>query len=737
MFGWEVLEERVRTIASYIWNASAEPEVVHGVKCDAVLKPDVDRWIVLEVTKSGTLDKLRTDLSKFAVIKPALIAEGIHTSCYFVTAEKPTDSLIATAKAVGVTALSVGQLQKLFFDYERYRHVRTSKPFGSAVDPSSGEKDLIPYVPVRYVQFEGKKSYTIAELVRALRKQKRIVLLGHYGTGKSRCVQETFMKLSEVASEQNLYPLAVDLRAHWGLRRATEIVRRHFEDLGLSHNADSALRVMDKGALTLLLDGFDEIASQVWSDDPKRLEEIRVQSLMGVADLVRSSRGGVLISGREHYFNSNEEMFRCLGLQARNTLVVCCAEEFSEEQMRDYLSVVGPDVMIPTWLPKRPLVSKMLTSFDRETLHSLSGEDGEVDFWYRLLDAICQREARIHPSLDAGTIRRVLLELAHLSRRKGNNVGPLTLRELNDAFEKVVGRPPRDEASAMLQRLPMLGRADASGSDRQFLDTYILDGLRATAVAEMMDAGPPEKHRYETWLHPLGVLGQAILTQSIVDHGDSSRYLRYVRQLAESGNRVLAGDIVTALFGAEGVQTNFGNMVLAGSHLGTINLAETGARHLTIRDSFIDEMTVGTNAPTGVTVENCIITTVRGLSTSDRLPEWLVEPEIDRFDALANVARIREAGLSKEQEIFVTVVHKTFFQPGSGRKEEALLRGLGAAGDRKIARRVLGMLIDEGVLTSFPGQEGSVYTPVRKHTTRMGQIVEQLRYSSDPLWTRL
>ena len=114
-----------------------------------------------------------------------------------------------------------------------------------------------------------------------------------------------------------------------------------------------------------------------------------------------------------------------------------------------------------------------------------------------------------------------------------------------------------------------------------------------------------------------------------------------------------------------------------------------------------------------------------------------MEPEIDRFDALANVARIREAGLSKEQEIFVTVVHKTFFQPGSGRKEEALLRGLGAAGDRKIARRVLGMLIDEGVLTSFPGQEGSVYTPVRKHTTRMGQIVEQLRYSSDPLWTRL
>ena len=494
---------------------------------------------------------------------------------------------------------------------------------------------------------------------------------------------------------------------------------------------------MDKGAITLLLDGFDEIASQVWSDDPKRLEEIRVQSLMGVADLVRSSRGGVLISGREHYFNSEEEMFRCLGLEPKNTLLICCADEFSEEQMKDYLSVVGPDVVIPTWLPKRPLVSKMLAGFDSETLGGLSDDGGEIDFWQRLLEAICQREARIHSSLDPVTIRRVLLELAHLSRGKGNNVGPLTLKELNEAFEKVVGRPPRDEASAMLQRLPMLGRVDASSSDRQFVDTYILDGLRATAVVEMMATAPPENIRHEKWLHPLGVFGQAILTQSIVDNENSSAYIRYLRQLAGAGNRVLAGDIVTALLGMEESQIDFRNLVLADSHLGTINLAETEARNLTIKDSFINELTVGPKRLTGVTVEGCVIEIMRGLANGDQLPEWLIAPRIERFDALANVARIREAGLSKKQEIFVTVVHKTFFQPGSGRKEEALLRGLGAASEQKIARRVLGVLIEEGVLKKFPGKQGSVYAPVRKHTRRMGQIVKQLKYSSDPLWTGL
>lgn len=734
---WLVLEERVRTIASYIWNASVQPEEIHGVRCDAVLKLEVDRWVVIEVTKSVTLDKLRTDLSKFALIRPALNAEGIHVSCYFVTGEQPPPSIIESAKATNVTALSVGDLQKLFFDYEKYRHVRTSQPFGSAVDPLSGEKDAVPYVPVQYLQVDGTKSYTIDDLVRELRRDKKIVLLGNYGTGKSRCVQETFMSLGVGAAEKQQYPVAIDLRQHWGLRRTSEIIRRHFEDLGLSQDADPALRVIYKGALTLLLDGFDEIASQVWSDDPKRLEEIRSQSLMGVADLIRSSPGGVLITGREHYFNSTAELLRCLNLHAKNTLVLSCAEEFSEAQMKDYLNAVDPEVTIPTWLPKRPLVSKMLKGFDHETLRGLMDHGGEVDFWYRLLEAICQREARIHPSLDALTIRSVLLQLAHRSRTKANNVGPLTLRELNEAFEEVVGRPPRDEASAMLQRLPILGRADAGGSERQFLDIYILDGLRATAVAEMMAGGPPERLRREKWLHPLGVFGQAILTQSMVDTGDTSRYLRCLRQLTESGNRILAGDIVTALLGMEGFELDFGNLVLRDSHLGTINLAETRARNLQIAESFIDDLTVGPRAPIGLTVENCMISTVRGLANGDRLPKWLVEPEVGRFDALANVARIRDAGLSKEQQIFVAVVHKTFFQPGSGRKEEALLRGLGAAGDRKIAKRILGMLIEEGVLTSFPGKEGAVYAPVRKHTTRMGEIVRQLRYSSDALWTRL
>ena len=734
---WKILENRVRTVSQYIWNAPAEPLERHGVRLDAVLKLDVDRWIVLEITTSTTLVKLRNDLSKFSTIRPALLADGIHATCYFITDSEPTNSIVNAATGNRVKALSVDQLEKQFIDYQAYQYVRASKPFGSAVDPLSGEKDNLPYVPVDYTEANGRKTFSLEQLANALSKGNKLILLGNYGTGKSRCIQETYLQLCNITRSNRIFPLAIDLREHWGLRRGPEIIRRHFEDLGLSQMADAALKVIDKGLITLLLDGFDEIASQVWSDDPVRLGEIRKQSLAGVYDLINMANGGILIAGREHYFNSDDEMFQCLGMNSSSTLVLKSADEFSSEQMKIYLRAFKSSISIPDWLPRRPLISKMLTSFDDVDLAALLEDYGEIEFWHRLLDAICKREARIHPSLDPLTIRNVLLELAHLSRTKANSVGPLSLKEINDTFEIVVGRPPRDQASAMLQRLPVLGRVDADTSDRQFVDTYILDGLRATAVAEMPIVGTHQRIMNDKWHHPLGIFGQSVLSQSIATSGNTIGYVELVRRLSETANRVLAGDIVTALAALEGSSHDFKGLVLADSHLGRISLSNAKIRGLRIENSVIEELSVEGAIPKSLELEKCIIRVLRGLSNSDVLPSWMKDVAVEQFDSLSNVAKIREAKLSYEQKIFVTIVHKTFFQPGSGRKQDALLRGLGASGDRRIARRILGMLLEEGVLKEFPGKQGAVYVPARKHTRRMGQIMTQLRYSSDPLWTRL
>ena len=544
---WQDLEGRVRTVAQFMWNARAEPATIHGVQFDCVLKLEVDRWIILEVTMTSTLEKLRTDIAKFSSARSALLLDGIYASCYFITSKQPTDSIKSTATSNRITALSVEQLEKQFIDYDAYYYVRNQKSFGSAVDPFSGEKDTLPYVPVDYNEAIGARKFNLNQLADTLLRGRRVILLGNYGTGKSRCIQETYRTICEYSALHKHFPIAIDLRDHWGLRRGPEIIRRHFDDMGLSEAANSALKILDKGSVILLLDGFDEIASQVWSDDPVRLAEIRQQSLSGVADLVRIAKGGVIIVGREHYFNSNDEMFICLGMNATNTLVLQSPDEFSNAQMELYLQAVGSSISIPSWLPRRPLISKMLTSFHDVDLAALLQDDGEVDFWKRLLAAICEREARIHTSLDPVTIRNVLLELAHVSRTKANNVGPLSLKEINDVFELVVGRPPRDEASAMLQRLPVLGRVDAETSDRQFVDMYILDGLRATAVAELPIVGESSRVMNDKWKHPLGTFGQTVLSQVIATSQNSSGYVEFVRRVAGSPNRVLAGDIITAL----------------------------------------------------------------------------------------------------------------------------------------------------------------------------------------------
>lgn len=40
-----------------------------------------------------------------------------------------------------------------------------------------------------------------------------------------------------------------------------------------------------------LLDGFDEIGAQSWSDNVNKLKEIRAESLKGVKDLIRNVKG--------------------------------------------------------------------------------------------------------------------------------------------------------------------------------------------------------------------------------------------------------------------------------------------------------------------------------------------------------------------------------------------------------------------------------------------------------------
>src|SRR5207248_1829786 len=129
-----------------------------------------------------------------------------------------------------------------------------------------------------------------------------------------------------------------------------------FDDLGLANHASAVLKGFGEKFFIVLLDGFDELGLQSWTEDPEKIKAMRYESLEGVRDLINRAGGSIFIAGREHYFNNNEEMFSSLGLTQKKPVAISCKEEFTEAEMGEYMGSFSEDFDIPTWLPRRPLI---------------------------------------------------------------------------------------------------------------------------------------------------------------------------------------------------------------------------------------------------------------------------------------------------------------------------------------------------------------------------------------------
>lgn len=731
------LEIVVRRIASIIWGGDANPMEYAGVRVDAVIKLKPDHWICIEITKSETLEKLRTDLAKFSVVRASAFTENRYVECFFITEEEPPPSLRVTGQASHVTVLSLKELQAMVFDFDKYYFQRLTRRFGSAVDPVTGELDTRKFIPVGYRDEETGEAYTVEDLAERLKRGKKIVLLGNYGTGKSRCIKELFTVLGAQAHPKDPYPVSIDLRDNWGVKRGAEMVRRHFDDLGFSDMADGLLKAKHTGSIIFLLDGFDEIGSQAWSDDPTKLEEIRRKSLEGVADLFANWKGGKIISGREHYFNSDNEMLRALGLNRQDLIVVRCMDEFSVSEMRAYLDAIKPNLKLPQWLPRRPLVCQIVGNLDDVALEALNNDvSGEVEFWGYLIKSICEREALIKSgALEASTIKSVLVRLARATRVKSGNIGPISVAEVTEAFQQVTGASPGDESVAMLLRLPAFGRVGAETQDRQFVDLYILDGLRAEdVIAIAHDDTQFLEVRDSIWKNGLERVGTAIVGQDALSRYDKTGYVRCMRTASDGTNKQLGADTFGSLLSAGALPSDLGNLTLSKCSFKSLDLSLQSIKNLTIDSVLIDELNIDGANVQGVIVKNSIVLQLNGVSSLQGLPSWFLDCDIGSFQAVSTVSRIRLAHLSANRQMLLTIIKKIFFQPGKGRKEDALLRGLSANQDAKLAHRILGLMKGEGLIRVTKGDEGPVYHPERRHTRRMEDILVRLNMTSDPLW---
>ena len=62
-----------------------------------------------------------------------------------------------------------------------------------------------------------------------------------------------------------------------------------------------------------------------------------------------------------------------------------------------------------------------------------------------------------------------------------------------------------------------------------------------------------------------------------------------------------------------------------------------------------------------------------------------------------------------------------------------MLRGL-AEKDKKLRDKILNKLLAEKILSKHSGNEGYIYSPNRKESSRVKQLLEELTLSEDPLW---
>lgn len=741
---WKTLEESVRSIARLKWKCEAAPEHLGGVNFDAVLRPSAEEIILIEITKETALDKIREDINKINLLRLGYLAERMFCRGYVVMHEAPTLSMVESGKINKIQVLSAEDFTRLFFDREGYKYQRSKFPFGSAFDPFTGKGDEIAYIPVNYSDESGLERFDAKRVLSKLLEGRKLVLVGDYGTGKSRCIKQVFDLLNGPFALPGRIAFAINLRDHWGASTASEIIAGHLEEIGLSNSIDNAMQIIRAGGVTLLLDGVDEVGAQIVDSDKERRRALRRKALEGVRKLIDTTLGGVLITSRSHYFDGDEEMLAALGLsQDGASAIIKCPDEFEESEAQAYLNSIGVKQSPPSWLPRKPLVFQVISTLRPEQLDSIiRDESGELTFWGKFLSTVCTRESlNIQSVIDPETVKNIIVYLAERTREQAEPLGRLSTSLAREAFIAVTGEHPDEAGEQLLMRLCTLGRIDPGSPDRQFVDPYIVDGLRAEGLISTISQQRREFSN-KVWKQALGRLGWSLLSDHLHHVSADRLYVSSMAMAERGGNDQAYAEILSALLEAPGESIILsGQVIIQDCRIHYLRIGERRVTNLKILNSYIHNLEVLSekeDSRSNIIIESCVVDDLAGISNDKGLPSWIVNTEVGKYENMSKAAQIKGSDLSPGHKLFVAIVHKIFFQHGSGREERSLLKGgFGQQADQRLLHGILNSLQKEDIIRKSIGSEGPVYLPNRKHMSRMSMIKAQLSLSSDPLWARI
>lgn len=133
---------------------------------------------------------------------------------------------------------------------------------------------------------------------------------------------------------------------------------------------------------------------------------------------------------------------------------------------------------------------------------------------------------------------------------------------------------------------------------------------------------------------------------------------------------------------------DFKNLDISGGYFTRLTFEGKEIERLSLRDSIVERFDL-TNAKLkeSVKISKCWIGTAYGIASHKSFPSNFSECKVVNFEALATTTLIKKARLSGSQKLFVQMLRKIFHQPGAGRKEGALLRGMGSSANKQLGEK--------------------------------------------------
>lgn len=749
-------ENEVRRVARELWPEAqySGAHMVEGKERDGLFETE-DCIHLLEATVSRSQAKAKTDVDKLVSLARKIQTKLPHKAvkCWFVCRDEPTaDQRTVTNKHQNlVNALSFSQFQSKIVDASSYLGLRDFYAFGSVRDPATGSPKIdIEYVPLDFVQVGQSELWSIKSIRDGLIEGKRFVLLGDYGAGKSMSLRQLYkeLKASYLKKKTFKFPIYLNLRDHFGQTNPAEVLERHARNLGFQH-PQHLVRAWRAGYVILLIDGFDELATLGIQGLWKKLQESRYRAMQTVREFIRDQPhdAGVVLTGRAHFFDSEKERKSALGISS--DFVELTLNEFSDEQIQRYLGKSGLKGKVPQWMPSRPLLVGYLTASGllKDFLitnenESQAGGNDPARGWHMILDRICAREAEIEAGIDGQTIRRILERLATLTRASQTGLGPISRDQVVTAFSEICGYSPDEKGMLLLQRLPGLGIERADEGTRSFIDIDLADACRSGDVyAFITDPYTTNPFLFRGAECGLGSLGVNIASIRMNENNFTSGKLNAAikRAGAHEDLAFLLLDLslitIESQFSLEVPVTIKGILI---PHL-DLDASLKDCSKLLFRDCYFSSIGIDPDLKAEYIprFEACYFDEIDGRSSATDLPIGAFDKAcvFSRFsESPDTTAAIGAMELPLGSRVLLTILKKVYLRSGSGRKENALHRGLDHHG-RRLVTPILRLLQREGLLIAYNrgNLDMPIWVPDRTQTARVASIVTSPHTCDDSL----